>query len=318
MPQVVLAHQPGLSTHPALAGFPGVPVLLRMDDTTPAEALLALAGRRDVAVEIVFTDLDDLRHQIQRLEKAGLRPSRAVALPRGYLASHQPEGPWPDGPTPADAVLALKSALPGVPVGSGSLTNFTEFNRCHPDPRADFVTFGNTAIVHAADDLSVRETIEALPAIFETAKAIAPAKPLHLGLFSIGMRSNPYGRDVMANPTAARLPMAMADPRQSGDFAAAYGVGVLVAAARAGVESLALAMPDGPLGATGTPLAKVIRAASQLAGQSVDWTEDGALHLLRGPGVTLAANLGPTARALPDAPGGNLPPDSTLVLEAAE
>jgi hypothetical protein len=33
--------------------------------------------------------------------------------------------------------------------------------------------------------------------------------------------------------------------------------------------------------------------------------------------VTLAANLGPTSRALPDAPGGNLPPDSALVLGGA-
>ena len=144
--------------------------------------------------------------------------------------------------------------MPGVPVGSGSLTNFTEFNRCRPDPRADFVTFGNTAIVHAADDLSVRETLEALPAIFTTAQAIAPGKPLHLGLFSIGMRSNPYGRDVMANPTAARLPMAMDDPRQSTDFAAAYAIGILVAAARAGVESLALGDARRSLGCDWHPL----------------------------------------------------------------
>jgi len=300
-----------------LAGFPGIPVLLRLDAQTPEADLIALAHRRDVAVEIVFTDMADLHRQIARLDKAGLRPQRVVALPLSYLASHQPEGPWPDGPTPADAVVAFKSALPGVPVGSGSLTNFTEFNRCRPDPRADFVTFGNTAIVHAADDLSVRETLEALPAIFTTAQAIAPGKPLHLGLFAIGMRSNPYGRDVMANPTAARLPMAMDDPRQSTDFAAAYAIGILVAAARAGVDSLALAMPDGPLGANDTPLEKVIRAAAQLAGKSVEWTEDGPLHLLRGPGVTLAANLGPTSRALPDAPGGNLPPDSALVLGGA-
>lgn len=99
-----------------------------------------------------------------------------------------------------------------MPVGSGSLTNFTKFNRCPLDPTADFVTFGNTASVHATDGPSVRETLEALPAILATAWALAPGNPMHLGLFSIGMRSNLYGRDVIANPGLARLPMAMHDP----------------------------------------------------------------------------------------------------------
>jgi hypothetical protein len=76
-------------------------------------------------------------------------------------------------------------------------------------------------------------------------------------------------------------------------------------------------MPDGPFGAAGTPLAEVIRAAARLAGHPVDWTEDGSLHVLRGSGVALVANVGPLARTLPDAPNGNLPPDSVLVLEVA-
>ncbi|MGL4237386.1 hypothetical protein [Tabrizicola sp.] len=317
LPQVLLAHQPGLSTTAALQSFPGVPVLLRVDAQTPGADLAALSARDDIAVEIVFSDLSDLDRQIGRLSEAGLRPSRIVALPAAYLASHQPEGPWPTGPAPRHAVAPLREAFPGVPVGSGSLTNFTEFNRCRPDPSVDFVTFGNTAIVHAADDLSVRETLEALPAIFATAAAIAPGKSMHLGLFSIGMRSNPYGRSVLANPDRVLMPMAMDDPRQAGDFAAAYALGVLVAAARAGVDSLALAMQDGPLGAAGTPLGAVIRAAARLAGQSVDWTQDGPLRALSGNGVTLAAAIGPSDIAWPNAPGGRLAADSALVIEAS-
>lgn len=288
MPAVALAHEPGLSSTAALAAFPGVPVLLRMDAGTPDSDLAALAPRPDVAVEIVFDTLDDLGRQITRLQVAGLRPVRVIALPRSYLASHQPEGPWPDGPAPRDAIAPLVAAFPGVPVGSGSLTNFTEFNRCPPDASADFVSFGNTAIVHAADDASVCETLEALPAIFATAQALSPGKPLHLGLFSIGMRSNPYGAGVVSNPTGQPTPMAMLDARQRTDFAAAYAVGILAAAARAGVQSLALAMPDGPLGAKETPLGAVIRAASAAAGQDVRWREDGGKLSLSGPGFAFA------------------------------
>ena len=56
---------------------------------------------------------------------------------------------------------------------------------------------------------------------------------------SIGMRSNPYGAAVVANPDAARVPMAMDDPRQHELFAAAFAVGVAAAAARGGVASFA-------------------------------------------------------------------------------
>lgn len=289
LPQVVLAHEAGLSTLAALAEFPDVPVLARLDRTTPDSDLTSLARRSDVAVEIVFDDLAGLSRQSARLEAAGLRPVRLTGLPRSYLASHQPTGPWPEGPAPRDAIAPLRAAFAAVPVGSGSLTNFTEYNRCPPDAAADFATFGNSAIVHAADDLSVQETLEALPAIFATAQALIPGKPLHLGLFSIGMRSNPYGRDVVANPGLARLPMARLDPRQGEGFAAAYALGILMSAARAGVASIALAMPDGPLGAAGTPLGALIRAAARAAGQEVRWTQTGNHIRLQAPGLDLAA-----------------------------
>lgn len=292
LPQVMLAHEPGLSTTAALAAFPALPVVLRMDGRTPDADLAFLSMRRDLAVEIVFETQADLHRQIERLQAACLRPVRVIGLPRGYLASHQPEGPWPDGPAPRDAIGPLRNAFPGVPVGSGSLTHFTEFNRCPPDPAADFASFGNSAIVHAADDASVCETLESLPAIFATAQALAPGKPLHLGLFSIGMRSNPYGAAVVPNPAGLPTPMAMTDARQQTGFAAAYAVGILAAAARAGVQSIALAMPDGPLGAEGSPLAQVIRATSGAAGSEVRWQFSNGAVSLAGPGFSFTAKAG--------------------------
>lgn len=320
LPQVLLAHEAGLSSLAGLAAFPGVPVLLRLDRSTPDADLAALGGGetaadgRGLALEIVFDDLPDLDRQIARTKGAGLRPLRVTALPRSYLKSHQPEGPWPSGPAPADALAPLRAAWPGLPTGSGSLTNFTELNRHRPDPATvDFVTFGNTAIVHAADDLSVCQTLEALPDILASARSIAGGRPLHLGLVSIGMRSNPYGDLTAPNPDLLRLPMAMEDPRQPTGFAAAYALAALAIAARAGVESLALAMPDGPLGATG-PLAQVIRAAHALAGQTVTLTEGGGLTVIHAADALLAANVTDAALPLPGLPQGSLAAQSVLIL----
>lgn len=292
LPQVLLAVEAGLSSTAGLAAFPGVPVLFRLDAGTPETELRALAGR-PLALEIVFDDEADLHRQIARA--AGLSPLRVVGLPRDFLKSYQPDGDWPKGAQPADAIAPLRAAFPGAAVGGGSLTNFTELNRCRPDPAMlNFVTFGNTALVHAADDLSVWQTLEALPDIFATAQAIAKSKPLHLGLLSIGMRSNPYGSRVAPNPDRLRLPMAMADPRQETGFAAAYAVAALAAAARARVASLALAMPDGPLGARGA-LAEVVRAAHRLAGQQVTVTEAGGLVTIDTGGERILANTGTDA-----------------------
>jgi hypothetical protein len=290
LPQVMLAHEAGLSDVAALDAFPGVPVQFRLTDATPDADLQALTGRSGTALEIVFDDMAGLDALIARARAAGLVPARVAALPRGYLQSHQPEGPWPSGATPGDAIAPLRAGFPGAAVGGGSLTNFTELNRCRPDPAAvDFVTFGNTAIVHAADDLSVWQTLEALPDILATAAGIAGGKPLHLGLVSIGMRSNPYGAGVAPNPDRLRLPMAMDDPRQDTGFAAAYAVALLARAAAAGVGSLALAMPGGPLGARGV-LAEVVRAAAALAGQTVQITEDAGRVAITAGDAVLAAN----------------------------
>jgi hypothetical protein len=246
---------------------------------------------------------------------AGIAPRRVVALPARYLASHQPQGPWPEGPAPMDLVPLVRAAFPEAEAGGGMLTNFTEFNRCPPDPaRVDFVTFGTTAIVHAADDRSVIETLEALPHVFESAQALAAGRPLHLGLIAIGMRSNPYGSAVAANPEVRKVAMAMDDPRQRTGFAAAWAVAAAAAAARAGVASFAPAMAAGPLGVgrdgAPWPILEAVAALAALGGAAVEITEGGGLVTIRGRGrdgvAGIAANLGPAPARLAVAAGERL------------
>lgn len=207
----------------------------------------------DIDLEIVAPEQSDpaihFNHVQDLLSDAEITPDNVIGVPESYLKSHQPSGPWPDGPTPADCVDAARKVFGQSRIGGGVLTNFTEFNRCPPDPdNSDFVGHGTTAIVHAADDLSVCQTIEALSHVFDSALHIGDGKPYRLGLTSIGMRSNPYGADVAENPKQVRQTMARFDPRQCGLFAAAFAVGVLHATQGYTVESLALAAPAGPFG----------------------------------------------------------------------
>ncbi len=303
IPQVALAAEPGLTTRHDVPG-PVLPLCLRLRTDAVGQVLGPGFRSGPLTLELVLPDGADpaptLLAVAGTIEAAGIQPERIVVLPESYLKSHQPDGPWPEGPTPADLAVAARAAFPQVAIGGGSLTHFTEFNRCPPPAGIAFATFGNSAIVHAADDLSVIETLEALPAIFDTARALAPAAALHLGLFSIGMRSNPYGADVIANPLAQYLPMVRNDPRQSSCFAAAYAVGVLAAAAESGVDSLALAMTDGPLGCLDNqgalPVYHVIREASGWAGQParISRSPDGLLTLETSRGA-LVAHLGDAA-----------------------
>jgi D-apionolactonase len=244
MPEVWLAHEAGIAkAHPEVGALAAQGVLVRVD----GEAGKGGLPPGPVTLEVV-TGADaagDLRAAKAKVPGA----ARVVALPRGYLRSHQPEGPWPPGLGPMDLVPLVRDVFPGAEVGGGMLTNFTEFNRCPPDPnRVDFCTFGTTAIVHAADDMSVVETLEAIPQVIASGRALSGDRPLRLGLMAIGMRSNPYGAGVVANPDRRRVPMAMDDPRQRSGFAAAFAVAVAAACAQGGVASFAPAMTGGPLG----------------------------------------------------------------------
>jgi len=202
-------------------------------------------------LEIVLPDGVDgrvyLQALAQRLTTLGIAPRHVVALPAAWLVSHQPDGPWPDGTTPEECVRAAQSAFANSRIGIGMLSNFTELNRYPPEPGLGaYITHGTTAIVHAADDLSVLETLEALPHIFASAQGLAHTRAYRLGLVAIGMRSNPYGSGVAPNPDGRRVPMAISDPRQSALLGGVFAVAAIACAAEAGCEALAVGSPAGP------------------------------------------------------------------------
>ena len=55
-------------------------------------------------------------------------------------------------------------------------------------------------LVHAGDDLSLTEGLEALPYVFKSTQAFAGGKPYRLFPTTIAMRANPYGASPAENP----------------------------------------------------------------------------------------------------------------------
>ena len=206
----------------------------------------------EIEVEVIVPATGNPENSIASVaaecKEASLTVTRVLALPESYLRSYQPSGPWPAGPTPQDLLKHARRSFPGVEIGSGVLTYFTELNRCRP-AMCDYIGHGVTAITHAADDRSVIESLEGLSHIYRSAGALAEGRDYRLGLVAIGMRSNPYGAGVMDNSLQKRMAMAGADPRQRGLFAAAWAVGAVAATEGHKVSSLALSALVGPFGA---------------------------------------------------------------------
>lgn len=319
MPEILLAVRPGWL--PVTATWPGGGALLRMghdhDWTDVVLARIAvLLPDRAPDLEVVLPADSDPRAALDavaaRLVAHGLRPRHVTALPAPYLRSIQPEGPWPEGRTPEDAVAAACAAFPEARIGAGMLTNFTELNR-RPVAGGDFITHGNAAVVHAADDRSVLETLETLPQILQSGRHIAGGRGYRLGLVAIAMASNPYGEGLAPNLDGRRMTMTDVDPRQATEFSAAYAVAVAAIAARAGVEAIALAAPTGPFGVTGPegtrPVAAAIRALASLSGLKVRIVGKAPGPLMINAGDRRIALAGggaaPTYRGFDDARGRN-------------
>ena len=183
------------------------------------------------------------------LRQGGLKPDAVVITQTHDLKSFQPNTPRPWGPTYEEMASAARAAFPGVPLGGGMLSYFTELNRKRPPQGVfDFVTHTGCPIVHAADDMSVMETLESLPWIIASTRAIIGKSPYHFGPTSIPCRDNPYGASVAANPDNGRVCLSDMDPRQRGLFAAAWTLGLVAATSKGKLDAISLGSVIGPQG----------------------------------------------------------------------
>ena len=232
----------------------------RHDATTLARA----AGvARDVGaklvVDVVLPTLAEPAAEAQAVaravEEADADVAALIVSPAPDLQAIMLGAPEPECPPLADVYAAMCKAFPGKPLGGGTYSFFTDLNRKRP-PAAllDFVTHATCAIVHAADDTSVMESLESLPAIVASARGIAGGKEYHIGPATIGLLHNPHAAAPIPNPENGRKTMVRQDPRQRGLLGAAWHLGYVARCAQAGVEVVTLAAPVGEFGVIHQPM----------------------------------------------------------------
>ncbi len=204
-------------------------------------------------LEAVVVSIDEFEHELMQLGtvvQALGNPFTTVLLsPAPDLKCTLPGSIWPDTP-PSQALFDVaRRIFPGCRIGGGMFSYFTELNRKRPATDCiDLVSFTTSAIVHAADDLSVMEGLESLPAVAASAKVIAKGLPVSVGPSAIGMRMNPYGAAPMQNPGNKRQAMNDSDPRQRGLLGASWALGYYAHLARGGIATIAFGGTTGTQG----------------------------------------------------------------------
>jgi hypothetical protein len=272
----------------ALAGFAAI--LAACPARATLECVVPCAG--DPAAE--------LRAIAALVAEAGLALADVMVSPAPDLKSTPPGSRWPDCPPLEEVYAAARAAFPGLPIGGGMISSFTELNRKRPPAHLlDAVSHTTAAIVHAADDRSVMETLQSLPFITRSVRAIIGGARYRIGPAAIGMRDNPYGARLNPNPSGGRITMTDADPRQRGLFAAAWMIGYAAAVADAGLDALTLGALAGPFGLVEPdgrlrPAFHAARALARLAGQAArpaTSSEPSAVLAVCGGDTVLVANL---------------------------
>jgi hypothetical protein len=247
---LAMAAAPALNAHELIAWYEhGVQDLVALK-------VYAALGRRlnaPVGLELVLPCKAPVEREMADvaalLRQADLKPSSLLAIqaPMTRWVLKRPEELGLPGF--AEVYAAARRCFPGVALGAGVTSNFTEFNIDRPDLEGvDYVTHSTAAVIHEPDDRSVMETLETLPHIFRSMRQIAGRLPYRLGPSAIGMRYNPYGKTTEANPANVRIAFARQDPRQRGLFGAAFALGYFCRAVEAGIDSVCLGAPTGPFG----------------------------------------------------------------------
>lgn len=216
-------------------------------------AAIAAGSGLKVTLELAVPCIRALEEEMAQFAtmvgQAGLDLDTLFVCPSVDRQSTPPGSKWPECPALSDLYAAARVAFPGLRLGGGMMSYFTELNRKRvPPDQLDYVSHSTNPIVHAADDLSVMQTFEALRHVVSSARAIFGNKPYRIGPSTIAMRQNPYGSATKDNPAGSRIPMANVDPRHNGQFGAAWTLAYAATVAPAALDVLTLSTLAGPFG----------------------------------------------------------------------
>ena len=197
---------------------------------TGIAALLSAAGARlrlDLVASVTATALMRLAAE---LRDAGIEPESVAVFPG------------------APSILAAaRRAFPKSAIGSGTPHFFAQFNRMDTVGPTDFLSFTICPIVHSADDAAPMAGLQSLPSLLATARASYPKRAMRIGPSSLGARGSPLGK-LSASDGTRRVALAGRDPRTRGLFGAAWLLGHVAHAARAGAAALSVMSLRGDAG----------------------------------------------------------------------
>ncbi|MFO7671026.1 MAG: hypothetical protein R6W31_15320, partial [Bacteroidales bacterium] len=121
----------------------------------------------------------------------------------------------------------IRFDFPGVKLGTGVNAYFAELNRIRPTvEKADFVSFTISPQVHAFDDTTLVENLEAQAEVILSAKLLFPGKPVFVSPVTLKQRFNVVATAREPESGAGSLPSSV-DVRQMSVFAAAWTLGSL-------------------------------------------------------------------------------------------
>ena len=206
-------------------------------DDAPAQVDRAAAGASaaGAALEILLVgsaDAPAIDGLVKRIAQVGTTVARLMTV--------DPAGNTTSAALAERVRAAMQSAGLDAPLVGGSRAYLYQLiSRGVPGDLVDAVSFPTNPQVHAFDEASMAETIEALGVGVRTAAALAGGKPVVVGPVSLRPLFNPDLVGPESPPPPGGLPWRY-DPRQVGDFAAAWTLGSVAAFASAGVAALTL------------------------------------------------------------------------------
>ena len=214
---------------------------------------LGEASEADLVLELVVPCENDYRQELagiaDQVRQAGVSFSAITVAPGADLIAGVPFSDFPKVPPLSDLYRAAREVFPGVAIGGGSFSYFTECNRRRPQAEdIDYLSHVTCAIVHAADDRSITETLEAVPYVIATARSFSGGKPYWVGPSAIASRHSPFGGSPAPNPHGERITMVRLDPRQRGLLGAAYYMGYIARMAAGDLAQVTLSAPVGEFG----------------------------------------------------------------------
>lgn len=128
----------------------------------------------------------------------------------------------------------LKSYDPTIPLAVGTNTDFIFLKRTTPPlDWMDQVCITLNPQVHAFDNQSLIETLEAQPMVIESARRLAKGRPVVVSPITLKPRFNPYATGPQPQTAPGLLP-ASVDPRQMSLFGGGWTLGSLRAMAAGG------------------------------------------------------------------------------------